>query len=185
MQTWVKAKLLLNPTKEVLFAQDLVLSGNFGMLNAVELNPQHRAFNFVCKKMLNSLYHAKNVERAYFKKRKLIRVRAPLTTSFTKTNNYSKSFIIQGLYLRVFVRKNNNIVQTQFTLHNKISYSKTYVHTKNKGFLTSTGVNLFSTGVYRYYKSEWYKLLMTQPVFKLTRGYQNNLYVSFKYINTI
>jgi hypothetical protein len=166
MQTWIRVEQLLNPSKEVLFAQELALSSNFDLLDAVELNPRNRAFNFVCRKMLNSLYHARSVEQAYLKKRKLKTVRMAFTINFTsKTNRNSTAFIIEGLVLRSSSKRYDT--QKSFFLHDSIRSSKRYYKTTNKGYISSTGVNLFSSGVYRYYKDHWYKLIMVNPIDEL------------------
>jgi hypothetical protein len=184
MQTWIRVELLLNPTKEVLFAQELALSSNFDLLNAVELNPRNRAFNFVCRKMLNSLYHARSVEQAYFTKRKLKTVRMAFNVGFlASVNRTSTAFIKEGLTLRLPLNKKHNI-QKPFLFHHSIRSSKRYYKTTNKGYISSTGVNLFSTGVYRYYKSHWYKLIMVNPIDELER-YRNYFIFHLKLIQQI
>lgn len=178
MQTWIRVEQLLNPSKEVLFAQELALSSNFDLLDAVELNPRNRAFNFVCRKMLNSLYHARSVEQAYFTKRKLKTIRMDFTVGFSASvNRTSTAFIKEGLTLRLPFNKKHDI-QKPFLFHGTIRSSKRYYKTINKGYISSTGVNLFSAGVYRYYKGHWYKLIMTNAVDEL-KHYKNQNHFMF------
>ena len=138
MKTWINVKYITELIPEVKFIQELIISGknNIEMVEALERNTKYKALCYVDKKILRSLNH--------YKKNKYIFIEGI-------NLNYAYGFKYYGIN-RKFMFNGARLS----TLRNRDEIRHYYNYLK----LTSlNNINIFSIGVYRYYKRNWYKLI--------------------------
>lgn len=145
MSTWVEISKLKTPSEAVLFAQEMVLTNNIDMVNALCLDINNNPFNFVCPKMETILRH---------KKKAVIE----------KLNSYPEKDVafVYNVY-RAFYTSYKMAMKKKYGFIELFSLvltgSETFHYSRHKGYIDNNGVNVFSSGCYIVNDGKWYKLL--------------------------
>lgn len=154
MKTWINCDYILTKSEETEFLQELVISKNTDLFEAIEENTCHRSFKFTQRSVLNCIRHNKNKGIGFF-----------YVNSFPYRPfvHFSKS--ISENYKDCYLNAPHILYYKKSELY-KIGY--------NIDILTPLhNIDIFSFGLYRVYKNKIYKYM------EIYRPDNLNIYIQY------
>lgn len=154
MKTWINCDYILTKSEETEFLQELVISKNTDLLEAIEENTCHRSFKFTQRSVLNCIRHNKNKGVGFFS----INIIPNYHTSFsTNISVCYKTRYLNGVAVLYYNRSGIFIDRNSTNI-------LTYLH----------NIDIFSAGLYRIYKNKIYKYMEIDRRVNITTYIQYN-----------
>lgn len=155
MKTWINCDYILTKSEETEFLQELVISKNTDLLEAIEENTCHRSFKFTQRSVLNCIRHNKNKGIGFFYVNRYI---VSLDSSLSKSlSNSYKTRYLNGITI-LFYKKSE--------IFNRRNSVEILTHLHN--------IDIFSSGLYRVYKNKIYKYMEIDRSVNITTYIQYN-----------